>query len=395
MHGARKRMLAATLAVLAIAGSAGTARASQLVELAIPGKDGEIPQSAITYPGPPRANVLLPDGYDPSRRYPLLLLLHGLNDSYSSWAVPGLGDVAQVAKGLNAIIVMPEGAAGWYTDWWNDGRRGGPSWETYILDRVLPTIRRTYRIRAKRRYHAIVGVSMGGLGATYLGGRLPGYFGSVGSLSGFVDTQLIPGLDVAMAAVSNGAPMAVAGPEGGFYADGHNPTKLVANLAQSRLFVTTGTGVADDRGVASPADIVSGGAQEIAFIRPMTEAYLAALDGAGMHATFVDDAGVHQWLYFRDELRKSIAWGLFKPVAEHPSTWVNDTVATHGRLWDLRYRFETPPDGVVHFARAGRQLTVSGASGAVTLTTKRGCVVHATLPARLTVPRRKGKHCVA
>jgi S-formylglutathione hydrolase FrmB len=388
-HGA----LAAALALLAVAGSAGAAQASQLVELTIPGKAGEIPQSAITYPGPPRANVLLPDGYDPSRKYPLLLLLHGLNDSYSSWAVPGLGDVSEVAKGLNAIIVMPEGAAGWYTDWWNDGQRGGPSWETYILNRVLPTVRRTYKIRAQRRYHAIVGVSMGGLGATYLGGRLPGYFGSVGSLSGFVDTQLIPGLDVAMAAVSNAAPLAVAGPEDGFYANGHNPTKLVANLAQSRLFVTTGTGVPDDRGVASPADIVSGGAQEIGVIRPMTEAYLDALKNAGIEPTFVDDAGVHQWLYFRDELRKAIAWGLFKPVAEAPRKWTNDTVATHGQLWDLGYRFDAPPDGVVHFARDGRHLTVSGSGGNVTLTTKRGCVVHVALPADLTVP--KGMQCAA
>ncbi len=33
---------------------------------------------------------------------------------------------------------------------------------------------------------------MGGLGAAYLGGRLPGFFGSIGVLSGFVDLQIIP-----------------------------------------------------------------------------------------------------------------------------------------------------------------------------------------------------------
>ena len=57
------------------------------------------------------------------------------------------------------------------------------------LQTVIPTILAAYPILPQRRYHALIGISMGGLGATYLGGRLPGFFGSVASLSGFVDPQ--------------------------------------------------------------------------------------------------------------------------------------------------------------------------------------------------------------
>ncbi len=36
-----------------------------------------------------RVNVLLPDGYDGRRRFPVLFLLHGHGDAYDSWADPG------------------------------------------------------------------------------------------------------------------------------------------------------------------------------------------------------------------------------------------------------------------------------------------------------------------
>src|SRR3954470_105938 len=92
--------------------------------------------SKVPFNGPPpggpelapalRVNVLLPDGFNRRRRYPVLYLLHGHGDRFDFWANPERGDVAEVAKGFSGIIVMPEGARSWYTDWWNGGRRGRP-----------------------------------------------------------------------------------------------------------------------------------------------------------------------------------------------------------------------------------------------------------------------------
>ena len=135
---------------------------TRLVTIKIPAPGGEICSKWLSYSGPPRANVLLPDHYNPGKRYPLVVVLNGLNCNYDWYVHTG---VISVFKGLEAIVVMPEGGNGWYADWWNDGERGGPSWETYELDTVLPTILHRYRILPQRRYHAIVGHSMGGLGA--------------------------------------------------------------------------------------------------------------------------------------------------------------------------------------------------------------------------------------
>src|SRR5581483_7669030 len=141
-------------------------RANTLVTVTIPATHGQIAAKWLSYPGPPRANILLPDSYDPHRRYPLVLTLSGLNCNYA-WYVQSR--VAAVFNGLDAIVVMPEGGNGWYADWWNGGERGGPGWESYILDDVLPYVLSHYRILPQRRYHAIIGHSMGGLGAAFLG----------------------------------------------------------------------------------------------------------------------------------------------------------------------------------------------------------------------------------
>ena len=56
-----------------------------------------------------RADVLLPEGYDANRHYPVLFLLHGAGDAYTSWALPEKGAI-EAARDLDAIVVMPEGA---------------------------------------------------------------------------------------------------------------------------------------------------------------------------------------------------------------------------------------------------------------------------------------------
>ena len=87
-------------------------------------------------PRPPglRVNVYLPDGYDGKRRFPVLYLLHNLDATFESWASPEHGALMNVAKGFPGLIVMPEGARGWYSNWWNGGDRGNPGWERYHLE---------------------------------------------------------------------------------------------------------------------------------------------------------------------------------------------------------------------------------------------------------------------
>ncbi|MFW0785204.1 alpha/beta hydrolase-fold protein [Gordonia sp. CPCC 206044] len=398
----RARRIALAATALAIVsgltwGMAPAAQANRLVQTTIPARPGQISdvwlgsvlnaEHAPPYPGPPRAKVLLPDNYSPTRKYPLLVLLAGASSDYRTWADEELGRIRTTAAGFPGIIVMPEGATGFYTDWWNGGRRGNPSWESYYLDVVIPEILKRYPIREERRWHAIAGVSMGGLGAAYLGGRLPGFFGSVVTISGLTDLELYPGetnIAAVVPAINARRPLdltAVFGPAGGFYAAGHNPVRLAANLHHTRVFMASGDGRPTSDGEPMDNNVVSDAPTEAALIRPAFDSYRRALRRAGVRVDGTVHAGIHDFANFRRELRDAIAWDLFAPVPTDPVDWVNDTVATRGQLWGLEYRFDVAPNRLVRFRRAGHTLHVSPAGGAVTITDAHGCRRHVATPA--------------
>lgn len=406
----------------AVASTSRCSSPSQLVTITIP-SEGLIASKWLDYSGPPRADVLLPGCFNPSQRYPLLVMLDGL---WQNLSAPLPAGVIPAFDGVGAIVVIPEVGNGWYADWWNNGERGDPAWESYELNVVLPAILARYPILPQRRYHAIAGVSMGGLGATYLGGRLPGFFGSVASLSGFVDldwnnlnfnspvapTIIDVGTGVASEPATNeltngDVPSSgdvedgdynlypVFGPPEGFYFEGHNPTNLAVNLKHTRVFESTGTGVPSSAGLASveaspgnAESIAEGSALESGAIYPMNQSYHAASTAAGVDVTYRVRPGGHDIPDFINEIKAMIAWGLFKSVVTEPSSWVNDTVATSGQLWDVSYRFARPPDQVVEFRQFGHALSISAAGSRVTISTAQGCVIHTRTPARIRVPAR-------
>ncbi|WP_354698025.1 hypothetical protein DSM112329_03686 [Paraconexibacter sp. AEG42_29] len=383
-----RRVLLATAVLLGLV-AAPAAHAGRVQTIELPARGSEVvAQTDYAYPGPPKATVLLPNGYDPAKAYPLVLLLHGRGSDYQWWVEYVKAD--EVLADLNAVVVMPEASAGWYTDWWGGGRRGAPAWETYFLDQVLPQVRGRYAIRPERRYHAVVGVSMGGMGATYLGGRLPGFFGSVASISGWLDYERYPFVGSSLMGVLNGRtpdPLVVVGPEGSPYSRGHNPRRLVANLAHTRVFLATGDGTLSARGY-EPGNEPNGPIANAfeAIVRPMNDSYAEAAQSAGLDVTYTPHAGVHDAPDFRFDLAGAVRWGLFEPVAERPAEWVNQTVATRGQLWDVGYRFDPPPDGVVRFRRSGSRLRVAGARTTAALTFPGGCSTTVVLPADVTVP---------
>ena len=318
------------------------------------------------------ANVLLPDGYKAKRRYPVLYLLHGVGDAYDTWAKPERGDIENTAEGFPGIIVMPEGDKGFYTNWWNDGRRADPGWERYDLEELIPQVERRYRIRKARRWHAVAGLSMGGMGAVYLGSQLPHYFGSIATFSGFVSHQR-PEVEAGLRAVGGVEYTDIFGPMDGFYATGHNPSKLTDNLRWSRLYVTVGDGTPAE-GQLNP----SGALVEVA-LKPHSDELAAAAEESGAEVTYEPLNGIHDWPEWRRALGNAIDWGFFKPVKKKPKRWQFDTAMARSRAWGFRFTMFEPPEGIVRFARDGRRLSGEG-TGAVRVRTPAGRRMTLKLP---------------
>jgi S-formylglutathione hydrolase FrmB len=375
---------ALTAMIAAFAVIAAPASASKLVTWRVPSR--YVDPAKVAFNGAShrdlRVNVLLPDGYDGKRRFPVLFLLHGHGDGYSSWAAPKNGNVRQVARGLRAVIVMPEGDRGWYTNWWNGGRRGGPAWERYHLDELVPAIERRARIMPGRRWHAIAGLSMGGEGALFYAAQRPGYFGSAASFSGSIsiqrpewpdgfDTQGERHLDVF------GDPTAQR-----FYWTGHNPTALTANLRHTRVFVAVGDGVP-----GGSLDEIRNNFGQVAEadLHQHAEDFVGAARSSGVNVTYRPQQGIHDWPYWRRHLAQAIQWGLFGAVSPQPADWTYRTVAASGRMWDLAFSFRRAPATVETFTRHGRTLLGSGA-GTVALRTYGGCRLAVALPFAVQLP---------
>ena len=359
---------------------------------------GPVTENMGPHPGKLMANVLLPNGYTPKKRYPLLLLLHGSGERFDSWADPLLGDIANTAKDLNAVIVMPEGAQGFYTDWWNDGTQNDPAWEEYIRVSLLPMIQRKFSIRPERRYHAIAGFSMGGFGTWLTASQLPGFFGTAVPLSAFASIRNILSV-AAFASAAGGTPYnTVFGPSTGYYAEGHDPIALGDNYRYTNLDVYTGNGEPDpavrpqndpsNPGYVTDGDALSLGLEEV--LKSQNDEAVAAAEAAGNpNVDYTVHKGSHDWEFWRPDLKAAIAKGLFRPAPEMPSSWTYRTAATGGQAWDISFNFSPPQTEVTTFKRNGRELQAIG-DGRVTIFDGNGCTFTADIPFTRTL---SGKPC--
>jgi S-formylglutathione hydrolase FrmB len=258
-----------------------------------------------------RVRVLLPVGYGRGRRrYPVLYLLHGVGDTYTSWMQNT--DVTAYSRLFPLIIVMPDGGsgpdAGWYSDW-KDGSR---QWETFHIRDLVPYIDRHYRTLGPR-HRAVVGFSMGGFGAMSYAARHPTMFRAAASFQGFVDTRYAapisgPFFDAAGRGVAG---MSLGTPREGVWGDqtadaptwrAHNPTDLAARLRGLWLYVASGNG--QPGGPAGDDPSHPNLYAEEAFIYQDNQQFIAALNQAGVAYTSHFTAGYHGWPYRQYELHR-------------------------------------------------------------------------------------------
>ncbi len=130
--------------------------------------------------------VYLPPSYDkaPSRRYPVLYLLHGATSVPAEWldgTYQGMDLRAaldqQAAQG-EFLVVMPMADNRFGGSFYVDSPAFG-HWDTFVARELVDFIDRRFRTLPLRRYRGLAGHSMGGFGALSVAGRHPGVFGHV------------------------------------------------------------------------------------------------------------------------------------------------------------------------------------------------------------------------
>ncbi len=133
--------------------------------------------------------VILPNNYSDAKEFPVVYILHGYGDNYSTWInkVPHLTKSADL---YNFIIVMPDGNKNsWY---WDSPEDTLSCYETFISSELIKNIDSNYKTINNREGRAITGNSMGGQGALFIAFRHQDVFSVAGSLSGGVDIRPFP-----------------------------------------------------------------------------------------------------------------------------------------------------------------------------------------------------------
>ncbi|MCX5257298.1 esterase family protein [Streptomyces canus] len=256
--------------------------------------DVSVPSAALGRSAPVR--LILPSGFgsQPTRTYPVLYLLHGAHDDYTSWTRET--GIEAFTEGRDLIVAMPDaGPTGIPTAW-----RGGPDYETFQLKEVPALLARDYRASGVR---VVAGVSTGGYGAMAHAARHPGMFTAAASYSGILDTMApgVPTLMDAIVARENLVPTSLWGNP--FlnlltWLD-FNPRNRAAGLRGTALYVSSGSGLAGGTGDWLPEALESA-------LWPSAHSFTdtLALQRIPVTTHFYAGGG-HSWAYWKQEFTAS------------------------------------------------------------------------------------------
>ncbi|MFC5182898.1 alpha/beta hydrolase [Actinomadura harenae] len=265
-----------------------------------------------------KVRVLLPKGYRFSspKAWPVVYAYHGGNDSYVSWTRSS--DIQSVASKWGVMVVMPEGANGSYTNWFNYGKGGTPRWEDFHMKEVRQLVERNYHAGASR---AVMGISSGAEGACTYAGRYPGEFRFAACFSGVLSMSLpgIPALLMYTNTKPGVDPNAIWGIPRVDQAnwDAHDPVKLLSKVRGTRFYVSAGNGTPGpfDKPGTAPWDI---GYLSEKAVNPTVQDFAKRARQLHIPITaHMYGPGRHSWPYWKREMHT--AWPqIMKAIGAKP-----------------------------------------------------------------------------
>lgn len=328
---------------------------------------------------PVRVNVLLPQGYDGRRRFPVLYLFHGTSGGADDWLDAGGVEAATAAYPM--VVVMPDAGydgngGSWFTDWVDQGTPlGAANWESFHVQQLVPYIDRHVRTLHARGSRAIAGLSQGGFGALSYAARHPDLFVAAAGFSPAPDiwrdprarvvgTTLVAAIMSGLNGVEPNAPFGDPLTHELTWA-GHNPASLVTNLGHTDVALWCGNGIP---GPLDPPGDVQGTPVEIAA-HESTTYFTQAAQHDGVAVTFTDyGPGTHSWPYWARDLTAYLP-RLQQVFDQHrrPPRRV-DYRATEGSWaeWGWRVRSTAGPGWTALENAGARRFTFTGRSAEIT-----------------------------
>jgi len=137
-------------------------------------------------------SVYLPPSYDasPTKRYPVVYLLHGFGVNYQLWTadayglnLPSILDALIGGGKIREMIVVAPNAKNAYGGSFYVNSTVTGNWEDYIYKDLISYIDGNYRTLPRPSSRGIAGHSMGGFGAVYVGMKHAEIFSAIYAMS--------------------------------------------------------------------------------------------------------------------------------------------------------------------------------------------------------------------
>jgi S-formylglutathione hydrolase FrmB len=338
--------------------------------------------------GETAVNVLLPRGYDPDERYPVLYLLHGAAGSHRDWQTQGavqrvVDETSQAHDLPPFIVVMPDaGTFGFYTDWYgtdvtgHNGTGPPPAWTTYHVQELIGWVDASLPTIPERRGRAVAGLSMGGFGTMTYATRFPDLFAAAASFSGAVNPSWgYPAGNLFLTGASGvftgrGLDQCI---WGDFATQrvrwlGTDPTHLAGNLAGTgtTLYVASGGG-----DLERPEGLVTDPVEQVIFL--MNTAFVDALSAADVpHVVDFYAEGGHEWRYWQQGL------GRFLPLMTEafartgegpPTTFSHRSIEPAFSVWGWDFAVERDVTEFLYLTEVGATGLTARGSGTLEVVT--------------------------
>ncbi|MGV9825148.1 alpha/beta hydrolase [Gordonia sp. NPDC003429] len=329
--GLRSRLVAATLAILTVAGLAAVTGGAGEAQATINGTRVGKNDWTIDACGMPtngafgnksmRPGVVRVRSWFKPQNQRTVILLDGMRAQYdfSGWEI-NTNVQELVNRGVNVVEPIG-GPASFYTNWNAPSNFNGQQrrymWECVIQNRLVPALR-ARGFKGKNGKYAVMGISSGGNAALVLAAKRPDLYYAAGSLSGY-DFLSAPGMHTMLRlAMLDVDPRpwnvdAMWGPPWDPRWDDNDPFLLINRMHHLKVFTGSGNGLFG-RYNALPNvfdDLVKGSTLEmLALSQRLAFQFAASIQGINLMT--YDANGTHAWGYWQDMVWNAYARGFFR-----------------------------------------------------------------------------------
>lgn len=154
------------------------------------GEKKEIEYDSKTTGNTRKAIVVLPPGYDESKQYPVVYLLHGIGGDHTEWFQGGkpieiLGNLIAAGEADDMIMVFPniraryDDKAAYELD--PEAFKAFDNFINDLRDDLMPYIEKNFSVKTGRENTAVCGLSMGGRESLNIGLKMPDKIGYIGA----------------------------------------------------------------------------------------------------------------------------------------------------------------------------------------------------------------------